>query len=193
LISLQHYRWRTVPWFIATTLFIAFMLIGLGSARRYLVVDRPLSSDVILVPSGDFSLRSNRALELAKEGFGKRIIIDEGADFLTFGRTLANRRTEETSEWPFAVTVCPVSRGSTFEESRECGSYLQKLGARRVLIVTSDFHTRRTLASFRKTNPSISFSAASVSTRYSTAPWWSLRAAIRTIRELGGLLWVRLQ
>jgi len=193
LILFQRHRWHRLQSFIAVALIVGLPPIGLEVARHSLVINRPVRSDVILVPSGDFSVRSNRALELAKDGFGDRIVIDEGADVLTFGRTLAERRIEQTSGWPFVVTVCPVTKESTSGESRQCGSYLQELGARRVLIVTSDFHTRRALASFKKTNPSISFSVASVPTGYSAAPWWSLGTAVRTIREMGGLLWLKIR
>lgn len=169
-----------------------FASVLLGIAKHALVVNRPIPSDLILVPSGDFAARSERAVELANQGFGKQIVIDEGAHVTTFGRTLAERRIEETRGWSFPVTVCPVKKDSTLEESRECSSYLLNLRARRVLIVTSDFHTRRALAAFQKTMPSISFSVAAVASDYSSEPWWSFHAAVRTIKEWGALLWLKI-
>lgn len=178
---------------IAIVLLAIIVPIGMAIARDTLIIDKPTQCDVILVAAGDFALRSNRALQLASQGFGRKILVDEGADVLTYGRTLAERRIEQTSTWPVPVTVCPVRIGSTFGESRECDFYLQKLGARRVLIVTSDFHTRRALATFQKTSPSISFSVASAPTDYSSAPWWSFSAAATAVREWGGLLWLKTQ
>lgn len=39
----------------------------LAFAKQAVVVNRPVPSDVILVPSGDFALRSERALEFARK------------------------------------------------------------------------------------------------------------------------------
>ncbi len=150
---------------------LVFLTVGLlvfvAVSRSLLIINRPVPSDVIIVLSGDFAVRSDRALELAEQGYGETLLVDEGAEVLTFGRTLAERRVAETSGWATEVGVCLVTGGSTYEKSRERGTHLQERGAHRVLIVTSDFHTRLVVATFRKNLPSISFSVASATAEFS--------------------------
>jgi hypothetical protein len=40
--------------------------------------------------------------------------------------------------------------------------------------------------------PSISFSASAVASDYSAQHWWSFHAAVRTIEEWGGILWLKI-
>jgi uncharacterized SAM-binding protein YcdF (DUF218 family) len=181
---------RGLQLIIVILLLTLSLFVILALSRSLLIIDRPSVSDVIIVPSGDFGIRSVRALQLTEQGYGKQLLIDEGSEVLTFGRTLADRRLDQTSEWRVSASVCPVKGESTYEESRECGKYLQELGARRVLIVTSDFHTRRALATFRKLMPSISFSVASAPTEFSSEHWWSPSSAATTCEEWGALLWL---
>ncbi len=178
--------------FIGVMLLVGSLAFLFGSLKRLLVVDHPVPSDVIVIPSGAFAVRAERALDLAQRGFGNYVLIDEGAEVLTFGRTLAERRGEQTADWPVKVSICPIQGDSTYKESREAALCLKALDAQRVLIVTSDFHTRRALASYKKALPSVSFSVASVPTEFSTQHWWSPEAAATTVREWGALLWLRL-
>lgn len=160
----------------------------LYQSHRFLVVDRPEPSDVILVPSGDFSLRTSKAVSLYHLGFAPRIVVDEGSDTLSFGRTLAERRKDQVAEYGPSVTICPIRGASTREEASEAKLCLEAIRPQRVLIVTSDFHTRRCLRLFRDEIPGIHFSVAAVPTDYSEQPWWHRESLATGVEEMLGFL-----
>jgi uncharacterized SAM-binding protein YcdF (DUF218 family) len=175
---------------VAATLAVVPLLIY--KVHQSLPIDNPQPSDVILVPAGDFISRSSQAIALAKEGFGPRIVIDEGTDRLTFGRTLAERREDQVSDFPVPVRVCPIRGESTSEESKEVRACLAASHPQRILLVTSDFHTRRALAIFQGEMPSIQFSVSAVPTDYSRQPWRAESVAT-AIREWIALVWWRIR
>jgi uncharacterized SAM-binding protein YcdF (DUF218 family) len=172
---------------IAACLVLAICMMRWASSS--LVINMPVKSDLILVPSGDFTSRTGQALALAQQGFADLIVIDEGANTLDFGRTLAERRAEQLSRSGVSFKVCPIHGDSTSSESREAARCIVKLHPKSVLIVTSDFHTRRSLAMFQRAMPEISFSVAATTTSFSTDPWWSPKSIKTTAGEWGGILW----
>lgn len=183
--------------YIRIYLVVAVLALGglpilLKYLNRSLIVDQPVPSDLILVPSGDFALRSERALNLAELGYSAQVLIDEGSETLSFGRTLAARRLDQLSGSPVKVSVCPIRTESTLSESQEAARCVEGFKVRRILIVTSDFHTRRVVTIFRRAMPAITFSVASVPTAYSTKPWWSPSSLATSTEEWGAILWWRL-
>ena len=176
---------------VSVCIAICFLLVGwtVRCANASLIVDAPIKSDLILVPSGDFAVRTERAIALAEGGFASLIVVDEGADTLTFGRTLAERRVDQLSGSGMPFKLCPIEADSTSAETREAARCLKPLAPRRVLIVTSDFHTRRSLAMFQRAMPETSFSVAAARTSFSTDGWWSPSSLKITAGEWGAILW----
>jgi uncharacterized SAM-binding protein YcdF (DUF218 family) len=174
---------------VCGALLLVAVPLTLRALNRSLIVDRPVPSDVILVPSGDFALRAGRAIYLAEHGFGDQVLVDEGSETLSFGRTLASRRLHQLPASTVKLRVCPIRTDSTYAESREAVSCLRSLDAHSVLIVTSDFHTRRALSIFRYAMPAATFSVASTPTAFSTQPWWSLGSIRTSTEEWGALIW----
>ena len=154
-----------------------------ASSATFLIVDNPVKSDVILVLAGETELRPARALELLQQGFGSRVVFDVPADPKVYGSTyvqLAEKWAAEQSQAP-ALSICPTHGLSTKAESLEAAECLRKLGARSVLLVTSDFHTRRALSIFRKEDPDWTFSvAAAYDDAQFGAPWWKHRQWAKT-------------
>ena len=182
--------------YIRIYLMIAVLALGvlptlLKCLNRLLIVDHPAPSDLILVPSGDFALRSESAFTLAERGYSNQVLIDEGSEVLNFGRTLAERRLNQLSGAPVKVSICPIWTESTFTESQEAARCVENFKVRRILIVTSDFHTRRAVTIFRRAMPAVTFSVASVPTAYSTKPWWSPSSLATSTEEWGAILWWR--
>lgn len=176
---------------VAVLAIVGALSLLLRLLNRSLIVNQPLPSDVILVLSGDFGIRSDHAIDLAGRGFGNQIVIAEGSETLNFGRTLAERRGEQLASSAAKVSVCPIRADSTYKESKESALCLKAFDARRVLIVTSDFHARRSLAIFRDAIPSATVSVSSTQTDYSNRPWWSINSIGTSIREWIALIWWR--
>ena len=89
------------------------------------------------------------------------------------------------------VAVCPTVGFSTFAEADDVNRCLQPLGVHRVLIVTSEFHTRRSLLIFRQHLPQYHFSAGAARnpTQFGEAWWTNREWAKTTFDEWTKILW----
>jgi len=130
------------------------------NAGRMLVIDQPRTSDVILVLAGETEHRPARALQLLGEGYTRKIVLDVPAEGQVYEFSLPQlaRRYVENLPLKASISICPIEGLSTKDEVREAEQCLAREGAKSVLIVTSDFHTRRALHIFQKEIPGISFS-----------------------------------
>jgi uncharacterized SAM-binding protein YcdF (DUF218 family) len=156
-----------------------------------LVIDEPRTSDVILVLAGETNHRPARALQLLGEGYTRKIVIDAPAEeeIYEFSLLQLARRYAEDLSQKASISICPIQGRSTKDEARDAVPCLAREGAKSVLIVTSDFHTRRALQIFQKEIPGISFSVAAArdSTQFGTR-WWAHRQWAKTFLDE----WLRL-
>jgi DUF218 domain len=170
---------------IALALTLA-VLVLLSRAGRFLVVDRPEPADVLVVLAGGASdSRYFRGLQLLSQGYGRRLFWDARTDGTAFGLnlgTLEQRFIERTAGRLLdKVNICPCQGDSTQEETAHVANCLRPTGARRVLLVTSDFHTRRALAIFRRRLPQYQFSIVAAKDDYVFGvSWWQRREWAKT-------------
>ena len=156
------------------------------NAGRMLVIDEPRTSDVILVLAGETEHRPARAFELLTEGYTRKIVIDvpaEGQIYEFSPLQLARRYAEDLSQ-KASISICPIAGLSTKQEVQDAEPCLEREGAKSVLIVTSDFHTRRALHIFQKEIPGISFSvAAARDSKQFGIRWWTHRQWAKTLLD----------
>jgi uncharacterized SAM-binding protein YcdF (DUF218 family) len=148
-----------------------------------LVIDQPEKSDAILVLAGETELRPARALELLNRGYATRVVIDVPADSKVYGTTYLQLAEEWAQAQPqaLALVICPIHGLSTRTETADAAECLRKIGVRSVLLVTSDFHTRRALSIFRRQDPEWTFSvAASYDSTQFGVQWWKHRQWAKT-------------
>ena len=181
-----------IRWVTGVVLVVLLVLFA-TQAGRFLVVDAPLPSDVIVVLAGETDRRPTRALELLQQGFGKRVLIDVPADSTIYTFTQLDLAQKYVQSLPQAavVSVCPIVGLSTKAETEDVEKCLTRMNAGTVLIVTSEFHTRRALDIFRKELPRRTFSAAAAydSAQFGTH-WWAHRQWAKTVvDEWLRLLW----
>jgi hypothetical protein len=159
------------------------IIVGLLSqAARFLVIDNPEKADVIVTLAGETNVRPARALELLQKQMAPRMFIDAENQIL-YGKALPDIARQYISTLPNAanIGVCPINGLSTAGESEDVARCLQPLGVHRVLLVTSDFHTRRALEIFRKRLPQYQFSvAAAHDSRHFGFAWWTEREWAKT-------------
>ena len=151
---------------------------------EWLVDDRPRQSDAILVLAGETNRRPARALELLQQGYGRRVLIDvpSGAKIYDFTELALARKYVESLPRAADFEICAIEGLSTKDEARDAEKCLANLHAASVLIVTSDFHTRRALSVFRRAIPGISFSvAASHDDVQFGQRWWTHRQWAKTV------------
>jgi uncharacterized SAM-binding protein YcdF (DUF218 family) len=87
--------------------------------------------------------------------------------------------------------MCPISGDSTYEETEHIAECLGPTGARRVLLVTSEFHTRRSFQIVRDRLTQYQWAVAAAYNPYDFGVnWWQHREwAKTTLMEWTKLLW----
>jgi hypothetical protein len=175
-------------------LIVVLILVALASqAARFLVVDEPEKSDAIVALAGETNVRPAHALELLRQGVAPRVLLNVETRDLIYDQRLieiAQRYVNGLAEGN-RIAVCPITGFSTRAEADDVSRCLQSMGAHRVLIVTSDYHTRRALAIFRHRLRQYQFNvAAARDPAHFGAAWWTNREwAKTTLGEWSKMLW----
>ena len=162
---------------------IVFLVSFALNAGRILVIDAPQPSDLILVLAGETDHRPAHALELLRQGLGKRVLIDVPADVKIYDTLQLHVAENYVQSLPesASVRICPIVGLSTREETRDVQNCLTPEDGSRILIVTSDFHTRRALSIFRHQlrDKAFSVAASHEPTEFGTR-WWTHRQWAKT-------------
>ena len=166
---------RRTKYFLLVTL---ILIVFLFNAGKILVIDAPQRSDVILVLAGETDHRPARGLELLNQGYASRMIIDVPAASRLYNVSEIDLARSYINTLPQAafIDICPIEGLSTRAETHDVNRCLAGTTSSRVLIVTSDFHTRRALSILRHEIPGRTFSiAASHDDAQFGVRWWSHR------------------
>jgi hypothetical protein len=172
---------------LAILLVLLVILLALASqAGRVLVVDAPQKSDAIVVLAGETRVRPARALELLRQGVGPHVFLDAETREIVYGQSLvgiAQRYVDGLGETS-RVSVCPITGFSTFAEVEDVKRCLAGRGVHRLLVVTSDFHTRRALMIFRQRLPQYQVSvAAGHNPAVFGEAWWKNREWAKAVLD----------
>ena len=167
---------------------IFFLLAG-----RLLLINDPEHADAIVVLAGETQIRPQKGVQLLQQGYAPRLILDVSNQerIFTFSLPELAQRWEQSFPQSRQMSVCAIMGLSTQEESHEAAQCLKGFNAHNVLIVTSDFHTRRALRTFRHELPASHFSVAAAynPVSFGTA-WWRHREwAKTTLYEWTRLIW----
>jgi len=174
--------------------------------RWYVVDNAQPGADAIICLSGDRETRTPQSLRLWKEKFAPKLYVTQekpknkefnGLELshLEFARAVTQRMNLD-AKWQ----VLPSQSGgatSTFDEAEDALNLAQKEGWQRIIIVTDEFHTRRSLLAFKKV-----FKASGIAVQVAGAPnevfavddWWQSDRGIlayfgETIKYPIYLLW----
>lgn len=184
---------RKYAWLVVFALLAGLSVILAAKAGNFLIVDAPRHSDAILVLAGETDRRPQRALQLLSQGYGKRIVLNVPTNAKLYKFTQLELAQKYIQDLPQAasVSICPIDGLSTKEESKDAEKCLQREGAKSVLIVTSDFHTRRALEVFRREFPGREYSvAAARNDEGFGSRWWTHRQWAKTfVDEWLRLIW----
>jgi hypothetical protein len=167
-------------------LLVVIVVLGLFASRAadVLVVDSPRPSDVILVLAGETEKRPEKAVELLDQGYGHKIVMDVPMNSEIYRVTVLQLAQNYVKRLPeaSAISICPIVGLSTKAESKEAERCMAGMGARTVLIVTADFHTRRAAQIFRKEVPEYQYSTAAVTNNEEFGGrWWTHRQWAKTL------------
>jgi uncharacterized SAM-binding protein YcdF (DUF218 family) len=150
------------------------------AAGNYLVETRaPEKADAALVLAGDYrGKRVVRAAELVRQGFAPVALVSGpmevyGVNEASLAIQFATRRGFPESYFE------PLSNDalSTFEEARAIAPELRRRNIRRLLLVTSNYHTHRAAGIFRKElGPNVVVqSIAAPDMYFEPGAWWQNR------------------
>lgn len=182
-------RWCILALAVAIALSVGLT----AGAGKYLVVDAPRPSAVILVLAGETSHRPERALQLLAQGYGRRIVLDVPDNLKIYEFTQIQLAEKYVQDLPNGamVSICPIRGLSTRDEAKDAERCLARGDNETVLIVTSDFHSRRALSIFQREIPGRSYSVASSRDEEQFgARWWTHRQWAKTfIDEWLRLIW----
>ena len=158
-----------------------------AQAPRFLAKNSPPEiADTLVVLGGETWTRPQRAAELFLQGAAPRVLVSGDGDCEDSRRLLENRGV------PASAIEIECRSGSTKENAEFCVPLLRRAGAKRVIIVTSWYHSRRALSTFQKFAPEILF--YSCPTRYERQSWWPESRECRRIwQEYGKLVYYRLR
>lgn len=155
----------------------------LGALGSYLVHDEPpRHADVILVLAGDpYGGRILKGAELVRQGYAPKAIVSGPVVYSVHECELAIALAERAG-YPAAYFVHFEHHAlSTVEEAGDAAPLLRGMGVKRVLLVTSDFHTRRAGKIFRAAMPDITFDVVGSSDAHFTPlGWWKDREGRKT-------------
>jgi len=151
---------------IAFVLLLLLAAIALAFPQKVLCVDSgPVQADVMVVLGGGAAERPERAAELFKQHAAPRIIVSGKGD------SGINRQLLTEDGVPAKVIELERQSRTTRENAEFTIKLLRHEKAERVILVTSWYHSRRALASFRHYAPEIKFYSRPSYVGYARADW----------------------
>ena len=175
-------------------------------AGLYVVSNATPGADAIICLSGDRETRNPECLRLWKDGYAKRLFVTaekpKNKEFnqlelshLQFAQAVT-KRMQLDALWELLPSLTDGAT-STFDEAADALAMAQKEGWGRIILVTDEFHTRRSLLAFQKV-----FEGSSIEVEVAGAPnevfgvddWWKSDRGIlayfgETIKYPIYLLW----
>jgi hypothetical protein len=156
---------------------IALSIALFATSGKFLVVNQPRKSDVLVVLAGETDRRPTRGLELLDQGYAPRMILNVPAEtrIYQWKQVEIARKYVEGLPQAGSVSICPIYRRSTREEAHDTFACIQGIGAHRILLVSSDYHTRRALSIFRQVLPADYSIGAAFDSKEFGVQWWQHR------------------
>lgn len=164
----------------AAVFFHAWLFTGLGG---YLVYNQaPARADAVVVLAGDdFGMRIVTAGKLVREGYAPYTLVDcvPNPIYDVPGSLIryAGRRGYAAS----LFRPLSLQADSTRQETEVLAQTLKQRGVRKILLVTSNYHTRRARSLMRQAAPWLEVRTVAAPDKYFTTDgWWKTRGGQRT-------------
>ena len=135
-----------------TGLFVLLALLAILFPQMILTVESgPVKGEVMVVMGGFTTERPQRAAELFKAGAATKIILSGSGD------GLVNQQLLKKIGVPENVIIVENQSTTTYENAQFSIPLLRQMGAHRVIVVTSWYHSRRALTTFKHLAPDLQF------------------------------------
>ena len=184
---------RSVTWMRLVVALLVWELVAWGAGAFLVARSELASADVLVLLSGapNYTERAQRAAELWHEQRAPRILLTndgtrgpwseaEQRNPFFYEKTLVElQRAGVPAE---SVYVLPQEVSSTYEEANQIKAYAEANGIRSVLVVTSAYHSRRALWTYRRVfNDSKFVIGMSPAAAANPAVWWLTITGWRTV------------
>ena len=129
---------------------VLMVIIGLNLGRFLVESDKLEKADVIAVFSGDSGARTERAVELLKEGYADYLILSGGRvyDDVTIAELMKSHAIKLGVD---ESKILIDDEASTTNENAEfTADIIEENNFKSVIVVTSDYHTRRSKLAMKK-------------------------------------------
>lgn len=164
----------------------------------YLIISDPLEkADVIEVLSGDEVVRCHKAADLFHQGWAPRILVTKSVypyaieELQPYGIRELDSHEKCVAILQFwqvparAIEVVDGYNESTADEAVKLQRYLHERHLMRLIVVTSNFHTRRSRLLFRRvlagSGIQVSVQAAPPNSFFNAQDWWTRRRDSKTL------------
>lgn len=154
------------------------------SGRVLLEDDGPAKAEAILVLGGDdFGKRIIKGAQLANQGYASTVLVS-GPSSLMGHESDATIQFAERNGYRgslFRPVWLPPGTDSTRSEAIFLGRYLRAQGIHRILLVTSNYHTRRAARLWRIEAPWVQLRVVPAPDPFFTpGGWWKTRSGQKT-------------
>jgi uncharacterized SAM-binding protein YcdF (DUF218 family) len=144
----------------------------------------PRKADAILVLGGDrYGERTTKGAQLVKAGFAPLVYVS-GPPRLMGWESMDEVQFAEKQGFPasfFEEVHLPEEAESTRTEAQFLGKFLAAKGVHSILLVTSNFHTKRAGKLWRQVNPQIQMQVVGAPDPFfSPNGWWKTRPGQKT-------------
>ncbi len=166
-----------------------------GIADYLIVTDRLQPADVIVLLNSEVDTRPFRASELYKQGLAPLVLIARSESTPTVDLGLVPNDTdisvavmEKLGVPAGKIIILPFPGGvtSTFDEASAVRQYVAAHPIRRIILVTSAFHTRRARWTFKKVLAGLPVTVEMVAVPYAgfdQTNWWKNETGLITLNN----------
>ena len=175
----RRHRWLFPALFSALLfgflILLAFREPVLSGVGDFLVVSDPLEpADLIYVLAGDFwGSRVLLGADLGSKGWAPRVILSGGRYQDRYASDMAVEFAVQHGYPRSLFLPIRIETPSTVDEARAMGPIFHRLGAKRIILVTSNFHSRRAAQVFRLFLPEFDFrTEGSADQTFDPHGWW---------------------
>ncbi|WP_338778799.1 YdcF family protein [Metabacillus sp. FJAT-52054] len=159
-------------YFLLFTLIVIFLLIN---SRPHLIVDeRPVKADAIVILSGSV-VRLDKGIELFQKGYGQYLILST-----PWGLGLTDK-TVHTLPIPEKQLLLEKNATSTYTNALYTKELLEEYNLKSVLVVSSDYHMRRSKLTFDRVFRNSEIHLTYVAADKNSDPYWFLDSNARKI------------
>jgi uncharacterized SAM-binding protein YcdF (DUF218 family) len=173
--------------FLAFFVFVVYLVRHplLRMAGRFWIVNDPPAASDVIVMLGDDNYngdRATRAAELFKAGWAPRVVAS-GRYLRPYASIAELEQHDLVDRGVPASAIVPLAHhaADTKEEAAAIGKFVSAQGWRRILLVTSSYHTRRSRYIFARTLPSgtVLRVVAASDSEYDPSNWWRDRQGVK--------------